>query len=79
MKYWLLSLVLAVSAVAAPSNILNVSYDVTREFYQEYNDGLRASPTKSNTGLPRRSISLMAGRANRPAPSSMDWKPMWSR
>ena len=37
MKYWLLSLVLAVSAVAAPSNILNVSYDVTREFYQEYN------------------------------------------
>ena len=37
MKYWLLSLVLAASAVAAPSNILNVSYDVTREFYQDYN------------------------------------------
>jgi sulfate transport system substrate-binding protein len=37
MRYWLLSLVLAVSAAAAPSNILNVSYDVTREFYQQYN------------------------------------------
>ncbi len=38
MKFWLLSLVLAVSALAGPSNILNVSYDVTREFYQEYNE-----------------------------------------
>ena len=38
MKFWLLSLVLAVSALAGPSNILNVSYDVTREFYQEDNE-----------------------------------------
>ena len=38
MKRWLSLFLFAGSALAAPSNILNVSYDVTREFYQEYND-----------------------------------------
>ena len=45
MRYWLLSLVLAVSAVAAPSNILNVSYDVTREFTSNTTPSSRA-PTR---------------------------------
>jgi ABC-type sulfate transport system substrate-binding protein len=35
MKFSLLSLILAVSALAAPSEILNVSNDVTREFYPD--------------------------------------------
>jgi sulfate transport system substrate-binding protein len=37
MKRLLLFLLAAAPAVAAPSNILNASYDVTREFYQDYN------------------------------------------
>ena len=37
MKSWLFLFLFAGSALAAPSNILNVSYDVTREFYQQYN------------------------------------------
>ena len=36
-RFGLLLLLFAGSALAAPSNILNVSYDVTREFYQQFN------------------------------------------
>lgn len=37
MKQILLSLLAAGTVLAAPNDILNVSYDVTREFYQDYN------------------------------------------
>ena len=71
MKYWLLSLVLAVSAVAAPSNILNVSYDVTREFYQEYNslfalrlqvkNGITPTVDLSNGGSSKQARAVIDG------------------
>lgn len=37
MKHFFLSLLFAGSLLAEPSRILNASYDVTREFYQDYN------------------------------------------
>lgn len=49
MKRWLIYLLAATPAVAAPSNILNASYDVTREFYQEYNS-VFASAWKAKSG-----------------------------
>jgi sulfate/thiosulfate-binding protein len=52
MKRWLLYLLAAAPAVAAPSNILNASYDVTREFYQEYNDAFsKAWKAKSGAAV----------------------------
>ena len=71
MKYWLLSLVLAVPALAAPSNILNVSYDVTREFYQEYNvvfarayqekNGIAPTVELSNGGSSKQARAVIDG------------------
>ena len=67
MKRGLLYLLFAGSALAAPSNILNVSYDVTREFYQEYNLPLRW-PTRKKMAWRPRWIFRMADRANKLAP-----------
>ncbi len=50
MKTLLTLLFTASLAVAAPTNILNVSYDVTREFYQEYNTTF-AKAYKAKTGI----------------------------
>ena len=57
MKRWLLSLFFAGSALAAPSNILNVSYDVTREFYQEYNLAFALAYQKKNGVAPTVDLS----------------------
>lgn len=71
LKHWLLSLFLAGSALAAPSNILNVSYDVTREFYQDYNiafalayrakHGLAPTIDLSNGGSSKQAGAVIAG------------------
>lgn len=70
MKYWLLSLVLAVSAVAAPSNILNVSYDVTREFYQEYNVVFARAYQEKNGVTP--TVDLSHGGSSKQARAVID-------
>ena len=51
LRFWLvaLSLLLAVSAGAAEVKLLNVSYDVTRELYQDYNAAF-ATYWKAKTG-----------------------------
>jgi sulfate transport system substrate-binding protein len=49
MKRLLIYLLAAAPAMAEPSNILNASYDVTREFYQDYN-GVFAKAWKDKTG-----------------------------
>ena len=71
MKRHLLSLLFAGSALAAPSNILNVSYDVTREFYQDSNavfvqayrakHGLAPTIDLSNGGSSKQAGAVIAG------------------
>ncbi|MGB7839017.1 MAG: sulfate ABC transporter substrate-binding protein [Terrimicrobiaceae bacterium] len=71
MKRWLSLFLFAGSALAAPSNILNVSYDVTREFYQEYNDvfslaykrqhGLAPTVDLSNGGSSKQARAVIDG------------------
>jgi sulfate/thiosulfate transport system substrate-binding protein len=71
MKRWLFLLLFAGSAVAAPSNILNVSYDVTREFYQEFNfvfaraykktHGLAPTVDLSNGGSSKQARAVIDG------------------
>ena len=65
----------AASAYAA-KDFLNVSYDPTREFYQEYNQPLD-SIGKAKLG--RRSIlsSLMVDRASKHVPLQRVYKQMW--
>ena len=71
MKRHLFSLLFAGSALAAPSNILNVSYDVTREFYQDSNavfvqayrakHGLAPTIDLSNGGSSKQAGAVIAG------------------
>ena len=71
MKRWLSLFLFAGSALAAPSKILNVSYDVTREFYQEYNDvfslaykrkhGLAPTVDLSNGGSSKQARAVIDG------------------
>ncbi len=70
MKLWLLSLIFAVSALAAPSNILNVSYDVTREFYQEYNRAFALAYKKKNGFEP--TVDLSNGGSSKQARAVID-------
>jgi sulfate/thiosulfate-binding protein len=70
MKLCLLSLVFAVSALAAPSNILNVSYDVTREFYQEVNLAF-AVAYKQKTGIAP-TVDLSNGGSSKQARAVID-------
>jgi sulfate/thiosulfate-binding protein len=70
MKSSLLSLILATSALAAPSNILNVSYDVTREFYQEYNN-IFARAYQEKTGVAP-TIDLSNGGSSKQARAVID-------
>lgn len=71
MKTFLLALLLAVSvATAAPSNILNVSYDVTREFYQEYNSVFAQAYQKKNGIVP--TVDLSNGGSSKQARAVID-------
>jgi sulfate/thiosulfate-binding protein len=70
MKLWLLSLVFTVSAMAAPSNILNVSYDVTREFYQEYNLAFALAYKTKNGFAP--TVDLSNGGSSKQARAVID-------
>ena len=70
MKAFLLSLLLAASAVAAPSQILNVSYDVTREFYQEYNTVFALAYEKKNGITP--TVDLSNGGSSKQARAVID-------
>lgn len=70
MKLWLLSFVLAVSALAAPPNILNVSYDVTPEFYQEFNSAFTLAYKKKNGIAP--TVDLSNGGSSKQARAVID-------
>jgi sulfate/thiosulfate-binding protein len=69
-KSWLLSLILATSTLAAPSEILNVSYDVTREFYQEYNEVFARAYQAKNGIVP--TIDLSNGGSSKQARAVID-------
>ena len=71
MKRWLLSLLFAGSALAAPSNILNVSYDVTREFYQEVQSRHFALAYKKKNGLAP-TVDLSNGGSSKQARAVID-------
>ena len=70
MKRGLLYLLFAGSALAAPSNILNVSYDVTREFYQEYNLAFALAYKKKNGLAP--TVDLSNGGSSKQARAVID-------
>ncbi|HEY5741059.1 MAG TPA: sulfate ABC transporter substrate-binding protein [Terrimicrobiaceae bacterium] len=70
MKLWLISLYFAASALAAPSNILNVSYDVTREFYQGYNEAFALAYQKKNGFAP--TVDLSNGGSSKQARAVID-------
>lgn len=67
MKRWFLALLFAGSGLGAPSNILNVSYDVTRELYQEYNLAFALAYKKKNGLAPTVDVSN-GGSSKQPAP-----------
>ncbi len=71
----LLFALLAVAPASSEISILNVSYDPTRELYQEFNP---PSPATGRKKRAKRSKfnSRMAEPASRPVPSSMDWRLM---
>ena len=58
------------SALGAPSNILNVSYDVTREFYQEYNLAFAQAYGKQNGVAP--TVDLSNGGSSKQARAVID-------
>ena len=62
------------AAQQPPATILNVSYDPTRELYDDYN-AVFAKYWKAKTGQTVTSSSPTAARANRRAPSSTGCKP----
>ena len=71
--------VLASGPARAETTLLNVSYDPTRELYQDFNAAF-AKYWKAKTGTGRhRSSSRTAARASRRARSSTAWRPTWSR
>ena len=62
----------------APLSLLNVSYDPTRELYAEFNQAF-AKHWKAKTGQDVSFKQSHGGSANKPAPSSTVWTPMWPR
>jgi ABC-type sulfate transport system substrate-binding protein len=60
----------------AEVTLLNVSYDPTRELYEEFNAAF-ARHWKEKPERTSRSSNPMTVPASRRAPSSMAWKPMW--
>ncbi len=70
MKRWLICFLLAGSALAAPSNILNVSYDVTREFYQQFNLAFGSAYQRENGVVP--TVELSNGGSTKQARAVID-------
>jgi sulfate/thiosulfate-binding protein len=70
MKSWLICFLFAGSALAAPSNILNVSYDVTREFYQQFNLAFGIAYQRENGVVP--TIELSNGGSTKQARAVID-------
>lgn len=70
MKYLLLSILFAGYATAAQPNILNASYDVTREFYQDFNKAYAASYKKARGEEPV--IDLSNGGSSKQARAVID-------
>jgi sulfate/thiosulfate-binding protein len=70
MKSWLICFLFAGSALAAPSNILNVSYDVTREFYQQFNLAFGNAYQRENGVVP--TIELSNGGSTKQARAVID-------
>ncbi len=66
---------LSFAGPASAAELLNVSYDPTRELYADYN-GAFAKHWKEKTEKTSPSSSRTADRANRPARSSTASKPM---
>ena len=67
----------AASAVSAQTTLLNVSYDVAREFYKDINVAFAASYKKSSAAKTSRSTSRTLAPAHRPAPWPTAWTPTW--
>ena len=61
------AVLITVPAFAAEINLLNVSYDPTRELYVQFNKAFAANGRASIRPTPSPSSSRMAARANRPA------------
>lgn len=70
MTRWLFLFLFAGPVLAGPSNILNVSYDVTREFYQEYN-AMFALAYKKERGLAP-TVDLSNGGSSKQARAVID-------
>jgi sulfate/thiosulfate-binding protein len=70
MKIFATLLLSAGLAVAAPSNILNVSYDVTREFYQDYNNAFLKGYKEKTGQAP--TIDLSNGGSSKQARAVID-------
>ena len=70
----LLVATLASASVLADLELLNVSYDPTREFYEEFNRAF-AAHWKGQTGETVTINQSHGGPASRPAPSSTGSKP----
>ena len=66
----------AASAASAQTSLLNVSYDVAREFYRDFNTAFIAH-YKKTTGKDIKSISRTPARARRRAPWRTGWPPTW--
>ena len=73
MRHWWLLLLFGGSALAAPSNILNVSYDVTREFYQQFNNAFSTAYERQNGVLP--TVELSNGGSTKQARAVIDGLP----
>ena len=71
---------LVASLLTAPAfadvTLLNVSYDPTREFYQDFNKAFAAIGSRRRA-RPSPSSSRTAARASRRARSSTAWTPTW--
>jgi sulfate transport system substrate-binding protein len=67
---------LGLAAAAPAEELLNVSYDPTRELYQDFNAAF-AAQWKARTGKAVTSSSPTEARASRPVPSSTAWRPTW--
>ena len=75
----LLIAALALSAATlaqAQTSLLNVSYDVAREFYKDINTAF-AAHYKRPPAKTSRSISHTPARARRRGRWPMGWRPMW--
>ena len=66
----------ASNLVAAQTTLLNASYDVSREFYKDYNAAFVANHKKT-TGKDVRSTSPMAAQVPRRAQSTTGLMRMW--